>query len=309
MFGDGVMTNYESMNLYQFQKQFTTNEKCEEYLFKLKWPDGYVCKKCGCKHYFTTKTRNLNLFECAQCGYQATVIVDTIFAKTRTELTKWFIAIFLFAYDKRSISSSMLSKQIDVTYKTAWLMLHKIRHSIQKHDEKYTLSGIIELDDAYIGAPTEGEKRGRGTEQTKIIVGLSLNKKGHPQYLKINVIDDIKGSTIVEFAKKAIQPNSEIHSDGYRSYLALTKEGYKLENQVYDPKKNPDHLHWLHIIISNLKSFISGTYHGLDSKYLQAYIDEFCYRFNRRKHHSTIFNRLLSCCAQNETIKLSELRG
>ncbi len=300
---------YDDMNLIQFQKQFSSEKACEEYLYKLKWPNGYRCEKCGHTHSYVTSTRKLNLHECVSCGYQSTVTVGTIFEKTRTELNKWFLAIYLVSNDKRGISSSMLKGEIEVTYKTAWLMIHKIRHAMGKRDSLYNLSGIIELDDAYFGAPTEGGKRGRGTEQSIVLVGLSLNKQGIPQYLKMEVIQDIKGSTLNNFAKRVIEPKSVIHCDGFPSYLKLKEEGYQLEMINFDTEKNPDHLHWLHTIISNAKAFIGGTFHGLDPKHLQAYLNEFCYRFNRRKFKRTMFSRLINCCIQTPTITFTELVG
>jgi transposase-like protein len=169
------------------------------------------------------------------------------------------------------------------------------------------LAGIVELDDAFFGAPTEGGKRGRGTDKTKVIVGLSLNPKGHPLYMKMEVIPDIKGVTLVDFANRAIVPGSVISSDAYNSYNALAKQGYQHMPLAYNPVDHPDHLHWLHTVISNAKAFIGGTYHGLDSKYLQAYLNEFCYRFNRRKFKGELFNRLLSCCSSTHVITYSEL--
>ena len=149
--------------------------------------------------------------------------------KTRTDLSKWFLAIYLIAHDKRGISAFRLAEEIEVTYKTAWLMLHKIRQAMRKRDAEYTLAGIVELDDAFFGAPTEGGKRGRGTEKTKVLVGLSLNKQGHPLYLKMEVIPDIKGKTLKDFAQKAIVPGTTISSDAYLSYRALDAAGFNHE--------------------------------------------------------------------------------
>lgn len=227
--------------------------------------------------------------------------------KTRTDLRKWFWAIFLVAHDKRGVSASMLSEELEITYKTAWLMLHKIRKAMGERDTRYTLAGIVELDDAYFGAPTEGGKRGRGTDQAKVLVGLSLNAKGHPQYLKMEVIPDVKGTTLVEFAHRTIESGSMINSDAYRSYNALAEAGYQHNAKTFDAKNDPDHLNWLHTIISNAKAFIGGTFHGLDPKHLQAYLNEFCFRFNRRRFKGELFNRLLSCCASTGTVTYSEL--
>lgn len=297
------------MSLISFQKLFSTDEACHDHLFLLKWPNGYCCEKCGHDRYFETKTRKHKLFECKKCRYQASVTVGTVMEKTRTDLTKWFLAIYLISHDKRGISATRLSEELEVTYKTAWLMLHKVRQAMRKRDEKYTLAGIVELDDAFFGAPSEGGKRGRGTKKTKVLIGLSLNQKGHPLFLKMKVVPNVKGETLIDFAEKNIQPGSKISSDAYHSYRALKDAGFQHEYQVYNAKQNADHLHWLHTVISNAKAFVGGTFHGLDSKHLQAYLDEFCYRFNRRKFKGEWFSRLGLLCASTKTITYSELVG
>lgn len=134
----------------------------------------------------------------------------------------------------------------------------------------------MELDDSFFGAPTAGGKRGRGTEKTQVLVGLSLNSKGQPQHLKMDVISNIKGETLVKFAHRNIISGSTISSDMYHSYRILSRH-YEHEPQEFSPKENPDHLKWLHVIISNAKAFIKGTYHGLDTKHLQAYLAEYSY--------------------------------
>ncbi|MCM2534937.1 IS1595 family transposase [Neobacillus pocheonensis] len=300
---------YQQMSLISFQKQFSTQEACHDHLFSLKCSNGYCCEKCGHDAYFETKTHKNRLYECKKCRYQATVTVGTVMEKTRTALTKCFLAIYLIAHDERGVSATRPSEELEVTYKTAWLILHKIRQAMRKRDAEYLLAGIVELDDAFFGAPSEGGKRGRGTDRTKVLVGLSLNKKGHPLYLKMEVIPNIKGETLIDFAVKRIQPGSTISSDAYRSYRALEGAGFKHEYQVHNAKESPDHLHWLHTVLSNAKAFVGGTFHWLDSKHLQAYLDEFCYRFNRRKFNGEWFSRLGTLCASTKTITYSELVG
>ena len=230
------------MNLINFQKEFATEEACHEQLFQLKWSKGYLCERCGHKECFVTKTRMHRLYECKDCRYQSTVTVGTVMEKTRTDLTKWFLAIYLIASDKRGVSAMKLAKEIAVTYKTAWLILHKIRQAMKQRDAHYKLAGIVELDDAFFGAPKEGGKRDRGTEKTKVLVGLSLNKKGHPLFVKMEVIPDVKSKTLIDFAERQISHGSIISSDAYRSYRKLEGKGYKHDFQVYNPKKSPDHL-------------------------------------------------------------------
>ncbi len=301
------MASQKPMNLLQFQNQFSTEEACQAHLFNMKWPNGFHCERCQHDQFFQTTTRKLTLYECKKCRYQATVTVGTIFERTRTDLRKWFWAIYFIAHDKRGVSATLLVEELSVTYKTAWLMLHKIRSAMGERDSQYTLAGIVELDDAFFGAPTEGGKRGRGTLQTKVLVGLSLNNQGHPQYLKMKVIPDVKGKTLVEFANQSIVAGAKINSDAYRSYNALADEGFDHTGELFNLKDNPDHLKWLHTVISNAKAFIGGTFHGLHEKHMQAYLNEYCYRFNRRKFKGEGFNRLLSCCASTRTITYSEL--
>jgi len=226
--------------------------------------------------------------------------------KTHIKLEKWFWAIYFVGRDKRGCSAMMLSKELEISYKAAWFMLHRIRKAMMDRDSKYLLAGVVELDDAYFGAPEEG-KRGRGTSKAKVIVGLSLDDEGHPQFLKMEVVNDLKKQTIAEFAHSNIENGSTISSDAYRSYRNLQKEGYNLEFKVFNPKEDPEHLNWLHTIVSNAKAFVTGTFHGLDEKHLQRYLDEFCYRFNRRFFVSELFNRIVNCCITSQKIKYTEL--
>jgi transposase-like protein len=298
----------EPINLLQFQKKFNSEEACHQHLYNMKWPDGFQCPQCPNRQAYEIQTRTLPLYECTQCGHQTTVKVGTILEKSRMDLVKWCWAIFLVAHDKRGVSSTYLKEELAISYQTAWTVHHKIRKAMGDRDASYTLSGLVELDDAFFGAPTEGGKRGRGTDQTKVLVGLSLSKQGAPQYLKMQVIPDVKGITLMEFAEKNIVPGSTINSDAYSSYFALAKS-YDHQPLKFNIKENPDHLKWLHTIISNAKAFIGGTYHGLDAKHLQAYLHEFCYRFNRRTVKRELFNRLVQSCLTTSTITYPELTG
>lgn len=299
------MATQEKMSLLEFQNKFSTEEACRQHLFQMRWPEGFLCPKCGHERYYEIKTRHL--FECTKCHYQTSVSAGTIMEKTRTELRVWFWAIYLVAHDKRGRSAISVSEELNISYKTAWLMLHKIRKAMGERDAQYMLNGIVELDDAFFGAPTEGGKRGRGTDKTPVLVGLSLSKQGYPLYLKMQVIPDVKKETVLEFAHTFIEAGATITSDAYRSYRQLAKEGFKHEAKEFNPKENPDHLKWLHTIVSNTKAFIAGTFHGLDVRHLQAYLNEFSYRFNRRHFKGELFNRLLKSCVSTPTITFTEL--
>lgn len=298
------MAKQELMTLKRFQEKFHSEDACREHLFQIRWTNGFCCPKCEHNAFYFIESRKL--YQCTSCKHQTSVTAGTIMHKSHTPLLTWFWAIFLVAHDKRGVSAVFLARELEISYPTAWLILHKIRKAMGDRDAHYQLAGLVELDDAFFGAPTEGGKRGRGTDQTPVLVGVSLNKQGAPQFVKMQVIPDVKGKTLVEFAKQHIEPGSTISSDAYRSYNALANE-YNHQPIKFNVKDNPDHLKWLHTMISNAKAFIGGTFHGLDSKHLQSYLNEFCFRTNRRQFDGQMFNRLLSACVSTDTVIYRDL--
>ena len=215
-------------------------------------------------------------------------------------LTQWFLAFYFVSQDKRGISATALMSMLGTTYKTAWYMLTRIRTAMGQRDKTHQLNGTIEFDDTYFGGPTVGKKRGRGTEKAKVFVAASLDERGNPLYAKMRVTQNIKRASVKKFAQVAFVQGSTIHSDGYGSYIPAL-EGYAHEHESYD--SNSGLLHWLHIVISNAKAFILGTYHGLSKKYLQAYLDECCFRFSRRDFGPRLLERLV--LAVGSSVRLS----
>lgn len=287
------MSTVKRMSLIEFQEHFSTEEQCRNHLFEQRWPNGFICPKCGSKKYCVLSN---GAIQCGDCHHQTTVTAGTIMHRTHTPLTKWFLAMYFVSQDKRGISAVQLASIIHVTYKTAWYLLARIRKAMGQRDDTHQLSGTVEFDDAFFGGPTVGKKRGRGTEKTKVFVALSLDSKGNPQYLKMKPTKDIRQASVRNFAHKDIALGTTILSDGYRSYVpALTD--YVHEAEMYDPAAGM--LRWLHITISNAKSFILGTYHGLPAKNMASYLDEFCFRFSRRSFGAGLFDRLTLAIANS----------
>lgn len=294
------MAKQERITLLEFQKKYGDEEACREHLFKIRWPQGYECPKCGhTEYYFHTKRK---LYQCQKCRHQASITAGTVMHGTHTPLLKWFWAIFLSGHDKRGISALGLQKELEVCYTTAWMMLHKIRKAMGERDGKYQLAGLVEMDDSYFGGPKSGGKRGRGTEKMGVIVGVSVNQDKKPEYVTMEMGENLKGETLVLFAEKHIAEGSIISSDAYSSYQKAFSDGkYSHEMKKFD-KDDKEHLKWLHTFVSNAKTFILGTYHGLDGRHFQAYLDEFCYRANRRGFANELFDRLLCACASTAAI-------
>ena len=299
----------KNINFFDFQKLFSTEKKCYRYLFKTRWPNGFICPKCGCMEYSYIKTRSL--YQCKSCRYQCSLTAGTVFHKTRTPLVKLFWMVFFIAHDKNGHSALDLTRKLNISYKVAWSMCHKIREAMIEHDRKYQLAGLIELDDSYFGGKKASGPRGRGAlNKVPVIVAAQLTEDYRPQYASMTVVENMKEENIKKTAQENITSGSTIKSDAYSSLGTLKKYGYDHKPEVIgDPKNASKLLPWVHIFISNAKSNIRGTYKGVSNKYLQRYLSAFCYRLNRRYTLDLIFNKLLSACADKSPITLAELKA
>lgn len=298
------MAQKEPLTLFGFHKQFKTQEDCEDYLFNIRWPKGYVCPRCEESQYSLIKSRNL--YRCMKCRYQVSLTAGTIMHRSRTPLTVWFWAIFLLACDKRGHSALSISKELGVSYWVAWTLLQKIRHAMGQQDKKYKLRGIVEFDEAYFGSEQRDGKAGRGTGKSKVLVAVSTNEdKEYAGFAKMRVVSRFDTDTVNMFVKKNLEPECTVQTDGLNIYNALMD--IVSSHERYPIIDGAEPLPWVHTIISNAKAFISGTYHGLGPKHLQSYLDEYCYRFNRRFWEDQLFNRMLAACMDCETITFDEL--
>jgi transposase-like protein len=295
---------YGRIGLLDLQARFPTDEKCREYLANVRYPGGFLCPRCGSPAAGEIQTRHL--WQCKRCRGQVSLTAGTLFHKSRTSLREWFWAIFLVACDKRGHSALQLSKELGIPYVRAWLMLHRIRTAMANRDARYRLSGIVEMDEAYFGAPDPG-RRGRGTRRAKAIVALGLREAGKPRFVRIRMVKRLDARAVEAFAEAAITPGSTIRTDGLTVYSGLSKQGFQHVTTIAPGKTKDDVLYWTHIIISNAKAFIAGTFHGLPEKHIQRYLDEFCYRFNRRHREGELFDRLLLACATAPAVTRDEL--
>ena len=283
------MAKKKELSFSNFIKRFSTEKACSDYLYQVKWAEGYVCPKCGCREHYPVQGNGR--YQCKRCRHQTSLTANTVMHRTHLPLTKWFWAIYLVACDKRGISALALSGKIEVCYETAWYMLHRIRGAMEMRDQQYYLEGIVEFDDSYFGAKIKG-KEGRGAGNQPVFVAVSKDEKGHPVYLKMHTANNIRRPSVGSFARENIKSGSTVQTDGFRSYRQpLAQGGYIHEHQNFNA--DGELLKWLHSIIGNAKAFINGTYHGTSTKHLKMYLSEFCYRFNRRQFHGAIFDRLL----------------
>ena len=296
------------LSLIDFQRKFSSDDECQKKLFSLKWPGGFICNQCKSQDYTFIKTRNL--YECKQCGRQHSATSGTIMHKTRIPLSKWFLAIFFMASDKRGISSLLLSKTLNISYRATWMMLHKIRTAMKERDSQYKLQYLVELDETFIGSSSEGnDKKGRGSDKIKVLIGVSI-KDDAVLYAKIDVIQNASSSSLKEVVVKNIKEKQVVRTDGWKGYSFLSNLDYThvAESISSSGLKAHEILKWVHVTASNLKAFIAGTFHGLRVKYIQKYADEFGYRFNRRRQRNICLN-LIEHCVIASKITLTELKA
>lgn len=296
--------------LLSFQKRFSTERRCLDYLMHQRWPQGFVCPKCHHQKAYPLSRRRL--LQCQACRYQVSVTAGTLFHKTRTSLRKWFWMIFLMSHNKTSVSILSLQKLLGLKrYRTAWLMAQKIREAMAGRDARYQLTGLLEMDDAYFGAKKVAGKRGRGADKkSSVVVSVQVNAQNKPGYAGMQVVPTVNHKQIGRVLDSKVSTTATIKTDGLPAYSIVEKEHREHQRIVLgDPKRAGIELPWVHILIANCKGILRGVHHGVSAKHLQRYLSEFCYRFNRRTMESRIFERLIVAALSAQPITLPELRA
>lgn len=281
-------------NLAEFEAQFSSEEACREYLLKLRWPEGFVCPRCGGgSSWLGTRHRLV----CAGCGYQASVTAGTIFQDTRKPLTLWFRAAWWVTTQKGGASALELQRVLGLgSYVTAWTWLHKFRRAMVRPGRD-RLQGRVEVDETYVGGVEEGV---RGREMVgKALVAVAAEQDGRGiGRIRLRRIEDASAASLEAFLEEAIAPGALVHTDGWEGYAGLRKKGYrhKITELRGRPQLASKLLPRVHRVASLLKRWLLGTHQGgVSHEYLDYYLDEFTFRFNRRTSRSRgkLFYRLL----------------
>lgn len=289
------------LTLFDFQQQFPTEDACFEFFTRLRWPNGFRCPVCGNETYYFLPPKRR--FQCKACGRQTSVTAGTVFHRLRHPFSVLVWALFLVSTTKKGISALELQRKLGIRwYESAWLLLQKIRHAMSPHGH-FKLTGEVEVDETFVGGSREG-KRGRGAEG-KTLVAIAVETKGKNMgRARLHRIESASRDELHGFIQAQVASGTLVHTDGLNSYGNLT--GYQHVPRKKS-KENPDVLPRVHIVVANLKMWLSGTYNRLPSKHLQRYMDEFTFRFNRRGKLSSIFSILVCRCLTTHTITFAEL--
>ena len=271
--------------LTELEANFWTEEACRAYLTRLRWPDGFRCPRCGGNRSWPVREV---LLECATCGCQTSVTAGTIFQDTRTPLPVWFRAMWWVTTQKNGASALGLQQVLGLRkYKTAWTMLHKLRRAMVRPGRDL-LAGRIEVDESYVGGEEEGLPGRLNLKKALIVVAAQEDGPGIGR-IRMRQIIDASAESLMPFVRASIKPGSVVHTDGWAGYLPLEDNGCQHKITILKRrKKSPSELMpRVHRVISLLKRWLLGTHQGAVSrKHLDYYLDEFTFRFNRRRSES-----------------------
>ena len=285
-------------SLPEFAAQFSDDATCARWLFEKRWPQGFRCPGCGHDKGWELERGTL-LVECARCSRQTSVTAGTVLHRSHLSLKLWFLAAWLVATHKNGISARQLWRQLGLgSYKTAWLLLQKLRRAMVD-PEREPLAGLVEVDETSIPFRGKDEpvaaKSGR-SHQGKLPIAGAVEIKGRsPGRARLAVIEDYSGDSLGGFVAAAIAGGSTVVSDGWSGYATL--KDVKHDSKVVGPMAAHVVLPWVHRVFANAKRWGLGVYHGLRRSHLQAYLDEFVFRFNRRHTPAAAFERLLGLAA------------
>jgi transposase-like protein len=291
-------------SLPDFMRMFPSENECEDYLFDLRWPKSFICPECEStkEPYWIESQRKV---ECANCGQHTYLTADTILHKTHTPLKTWFLAAYLVTTHTPGISAVQLQRQLGLSrYETAFQILHKLRGAMVNPDRE-PLHGEIEVDETYIGGHEEGARGGRGDSSKAVVVGAverRYDKKGkrvgrhfYAGRIRMHVIENATADNLTAFVEDHIEEGSVVITDAWRGYDRLKARGYQHERIVQGGAKHGSAiLPLIHLEFANLKTWLQGTHHGrVEEQHLQAYLNEFCFRHNRRFWPFTAFQTVL----------------
>ncbi len=299
------MTEDYPRTLIELEIRFSSEEACRQYLFALRWFDGFVCPRCGGKTAWPT---GRELWLCADCRHQTSVTAGTIFQDSHLPLTVWFRAIWHVTSQKNGVSALGLQRALGLgSYKTAWSLLHKLRRAMVRPGRD-RLHGTVEVDDTYWGSEEPGVV-GRLTDYKTLILVAAEEDGGGIGRIRLRRVPDLTKASLHGFIAQAIESGSTVRTDGLPAYLGI--EGYIHDRRIQRRSRKGEHLlPRVHRVVSLLKRWLLGTHQGaIGQEHLDYYLDEFTFRFNRRRSASRgkLFYRLVQQAAQVQPVAFTSL--
>jgi transposase-like protein len=280
-------------NLMEFLERFATNAACLEYLRGVRWPEGFTCPQCGSRQGWATARGTMF---CGGCSRQTSLTAGTILHNSRTPPRKWFVAAWLLCTQKTGVSAKTLQRELKVGYKTAWLMLQKLRQAMVR-TERSRLSGVVEVDETYVGGEQPGLRGRQLVGKALVVIAVELDGKKVGR-VRLRQVPDASGTSLVGFLSDCVDQGTEVHTDDWNGYNGVQAAGFahRVTPIQGDPERASKSFSHVHLVASLLKRWLGATHQGrVQKQHLQAYLDEYAFRFNRRQsmYVGKIFHRLI----------------
>ena len=285
--------NYQGLNSIAFTRYFGNDETCLKYLSEIKWEYGYICKRCGSEKYCNGKKPYSK--RCNQCGYDESPTAGTMFDKCKFPLHLAFHIAFKISTKKKGMSTLELSREFGLRQKTCWEFKKKIQQAM-KSSKQYKLTGEVFVDEFLIGEKEENTK-GRSHGKKRLVVVALEKVKGGVGRAYAKVIEAASSKEFKPFFRDYISTDSKITTDEWNGYKPLKKE---YPNLTQIPSSDGNNFPEVHIHIMNIKGWLRGIHHHCSKEYLQGYLDEYHFRYNRRNNLDTIFNSLIKRMVENK---------
>ena len=291
----------QGLSMQEFMDRYGSVEQCEQALMAWRWPQGFVCPACSSAVHSSFRRGTLRYLQCSSCRYQCSLLSGTIFEATKLPLTRWFLAMHLLTQAKNNVSALELMRHLSVSYRTAWLIKHKLMETMRQREDGRQLSGRVEIDDAYLGGELPDGKSGRGSQnKVSFVAAVQTTEDGQAVLACLSPRPFTK-EAVADFMGQSLVLPLTLVSDGLGCFTAVAGLGAVHERSVTGggaaSAKLPQ-FRAVNTVLGNLKSALAGTYHAVNSaKYAHRYLAEFQYCFNRRFHLRRILQRLVTAAA------------
>ena len=294
--------------LGEFQRRFGDEEACRLSLAESRWPDGFRCPRCGSEAALELPARLL--WRCRRCGRETSVTAGTVLHRTRLPLTQWFWASDLVTTHPPGLSALQLQLQLGIVrYETAWVMRQKLRRAMVRPDRE-PLHDKVEVDETDVGGPEAGLRGGRELLGKALVVGAVEVRGPASGRVRLQVIPDASGPSMTGFVKRNVEPGVIVVTDGWPGYAPLSEMGDRRRPRTQrQPERAEKILPRVHRVFGNLKTWLRGTHHGVGHQHRQAYLDEFTFRFNRRRTPMAAVQTLLGLGSQQPATTYNQLYG
>ena len=292
----------KGISRYEFEERFSTSDSCYRCLAGMKWNQGYRCKKC--EHVRCCEGKQPYSRRCVRCGYDESTTAGTLFHKLKFDIKIAFDMLYEITTSKKGANTIWLAERFGVQQKTAWLFRQKVQVAM-KSSERYPLEGIVHVDEFEIGTPQQGEQgRSKSEKKSRVVIAVEYRDgKAGRGYARI--INDYSAKSLSDIFERHIEKDANVETDGWTGYKPLKAAFPKLKQTLSDKGRN---FKMLHLQIRKNKNWLRGVHSYCDAQYLQKYINEYFYRFNRRTHRASIFDNIIARILISQPVTFSTVR-